>query len=54
MTYEILRQEFGSQNDIVKRHVFEGYGHLDPWIGKTAYRDCWPVILDQIEEAFGI
>lgn len=51
MTYEILRQELGSQGGIVKRRVFEGYGHLDPWIGKQAYRDCWPAVLEEVEAA---
>lgn len=53
MTYDTLRQQFGEQGDIVSRHVFEGYGHLDPWIGKRAYRDIWPMVLDRINVAVG-
>lgn len=51
MTYEQLRHAFGEQGDIVSRHVFEGYGHLDPWLGKSAHRDIWPMVLERIQLA---
>lgn len=48
---EQLREELGEQNGIVQRHVFDGYGHLDPWMGQYAYRDIWPKVLAQVEKA---
>jgi cholesterol oxidase len=34
--------------ELYTRHVFEGYAHMDLWIGKDAARDIYPYILDRL------
>ncbi|KAF8242796.1 FAD/NAD(P)-binding domain-containing protein [Wilcoxina mikolae CBS 423.85] len=44
-----LRDTFGPQK-YVERQIFPGYGHLDCWMGKDAYKDIYPRVLDHIED----
>ncbi|KAM3452762.1 hypothetical protein MY3296_004331 [Beauveria thailandica] len=32
-----------------RRRVIEGYGHLDCWMGRDAYRDVYPMVLDEVD-----
>jgi hypothetical protein len=32
-------------------HIFEGYGHLDVFMGQHAARDIFPTIVSELEEA---
>jgi cholesterol oxidase len=51
-TYTLLCQAYGT--DRYRRHVVEGYGHLDCLIGRHAGRDVFPLIaehLDRTEKA---
>jgi len=47
-SYELLREEFGSAG--YERVVFEDRGHLDCWMGKSAYRDVYPAVANHIDE----
>jgi len=47
MTYDVLREKFGPE--LYDRRVVEGYGHLDCWMGKAAYRDVYPLVSDHVE-----
>ncbi|KAL7273366.1 hypothetical protein RUND412_003786 [Rhizina undulata] len=46
-SYNLLREEFGPDN--YQRIVFPERGHLDCWMGKTAYRDVFPRVEDHVE-----
>jgi len=46
-TYSILRDTFGSKD--YERHVIQGYGHLDCWMGREAYKDVYPIIREQVD-----
>ena len=48
LTYEILRDKFGP--DLYERHVIPGYGHLDCWIGRQAYKDVYPIVRRQVDK----
>ncbi|KAH8597036.1 glucose-methanol-choline oxidoreductase-like protein [Bisporella sp. PMI_857] len=55
-TYGILRDRFGCEGTdanrsigkgnaaFYERHVVPGYGHLDCWMGREAYKDVFPLI----------
>ncbi|KAG5912837.1 hypothetical protein E4U42_001779 [Claviceps africana] len=53
-TYEVLTRTFGLSAGMprggiqYRREVFAGYGHLDCWMGRTAYRDVFPVVAEEI------
>jgi hypothetical protein len=47
-TYSILRNTFG--DGIYERHVVPGYGHLDCWMGREAYKDVFPMIRRQVDK----
>ncbi|WP_426752246.1 alpha/beta fold hydrolase [Myxococcus sp. Y35] len=47
LTYEWLREENGAS--YYQRKVLAGYGHLDTFMGSTASRDTYPVLLDALE-----
>lgn len=42
MSYDSLRGHFGGEQ--YQRWVFEGYGHLDCWMGKGSYLDVYPKV----------
>ncbi|MFP2924639.1 alpha/beta hydrolase [Pyxidicoccus sp. 3LG] len=46
LTFEWLREANGA--DLYQRHVLEGYGHLDTFMGSTAARDTYPVVLEAL------
>lgn len=46
-TYEWLREANGG--GYYQRKVLEGYGHLDTFMGSTAARDTYPVLLEALE-----
>lgn len=47
-TYSILRDRFGP--DKYERHVVQGYGHLDCWMGREAYKDVYPLVREQADK----
>lgn len=47
-TYGILRDTFGARN--YERHVVQGYGHLDCWMGRLAYKDVYPMVREQVDK----
>ncbi|QSQ26085.1 alpha/beta hydrolase [Pyxidicoccus parkwayensis] len=47
LTFEWLREENGA--DWYQRKVLEGYGHLDTFMGSTAARDTYPVVLEALQ-----
>ncbi len=46
-TYDLLASRFGAER--YRRHVIEGYGHVDCMIGEHAARDVFPHILDHLD-----
>ncbi|CAK7234399.1 hypothetical protein SCUCBS95973_008922 [Sporothrix curviconia] len=46
-TYEILCDTFASGT--YRRHVIPGYGHLDCWMGRNAWKDVYPVLRAEID-----
>ncbi|KIK66211.1 hypothetical protein GYMLUDRAFT_38025 [Collybiopsis luxurians FD-317 M1] len=49
MCYDDLRKRFPGQEELYRRSVIEGYGHLDNWMGKDAYKDVYPVVREHLE-----
>jgi hypothetical protein len=47
-TYTILRKKFGVTG--YTRHVIQGYGHLDCWMGREAYRDVYPKVREAVDK----
>ncbi|CAG8962220.1 hypothetical protein HYFRA_00005273 [Hymenoscyphus fraxineus] len=47
-SYGILRDTFGAKN--YERHVVQGYGHLDCWMGREAYKDVYPMVREQVDK----
>ncbi|GKZ48512.1 hypothetical protein AbraIFM66951_000584 [Aspergillus brasiliensis] len=45
--YEMLRRRFGEQ--LYRRFLVEGYGHLDPVIGKNAAEDVYWRVLEHVK-----
>lgn len=45
--YEMLRRRFGE--GMYRRFLAEGYGHLDPIVGKNADRDVYWRILGHLQ-----
>ena len=46
LTYDWLREHNG---DLYSRHVIPGYGHIDCIMGREAWRDVYPYILEHLE-----
>ncbi|RFU30772.1 hypothetical protein B7463_g5567, partial [Scytalidium lignicola] len=46
-TYEILTDTFGADN--YGRREVPGYGHLDCWMGREAYKDVYPMVREQVD-----
>jgi hypothetical protein len=46
-SYGILRDSFGQGG--YSRHVVPGYGHLDSWMGREAYKDVYPMVRREID-----
>jgi hypothetical protein len=52
-TYEILCDTFGGQGGgegvDYKRRVVPGYGHLDCWMGRNAWKDVYPFVREEVD-----
>lgn len=54
-TYEILTNKFGMDagtgSDAVeyRRKVVPGYGHLDCWMGRNAWKDVYPFVREEVD-----
>ncbi|CZR65496.1 related to cholesterol oxidase precursor [Phialocephala subalpina] len=46
-SYCVLRDSFGCKG--YSRHVIQGYGHLDCWMGRESYKDVFPVIRKEVD-----
>lgn len=51
-SYSILRDQLGPEN--YERHVFQGRGHLDCWMGPDAYKDVYPRVTRHIEKVIAL
>ncbi|KAM3073444.1 hypothetical protein ACMFMG_004660 [Clarireedia jacksonii] len=43
-TLETLRDELGGESSLYERTEIRGYGHLDCWMGREAYKDVYPEV----------
>ncbi|KAI0533446.1 glucose-methanol-choline oxidoreductase [Xylaria digitata] len=51
-TYEILTDAFGTRKDDgiqYRRRVVPDYGHLDCWMGRNAWKDVYPFVLEEVD-----
>lgn len=48
-TYEILCDTFGTAGGDCRRRVIPGYGHLDCWMGRNAWKDVYPVLRAEVD-----
>ncbi|KAI0866032.1 glucose-methanol-choline oxidoreductase [Xylaria cubensis] len=51
-TYEILTDTFSARHDIgiqYRRRVVPDYGHLDCWMGRNAWKDVYPFVLEEVD-----
>ncbi|KAK3953073.1 hypothetical protein QBC32DRAFT_339959 [Pseudoneurospora amorphoporcata] len=48
-TYEILCDTFGTNDTSYKRRVVPGYGHLDVWMGRNAWKDVYPFVREEVD-----
>ncbi|ROT40843.1 hypothetical protein SODALDRAFT_271623 [Sodiomyces alkalinus F11] len=58
-TYQVLCDAFGSGGDDLdddagghgrfRRRVIPGYGHLDCWIGRNAWKDVYPLVREEVD-----
>ncbi|GAW16944.1 hypothetical protein ANO14919_063910 [Xylariales sp. No.14919] len=51
-TYEILTDTFGSRKGDgiqYRRRVVPDYGHLDCWMGRNAWKDVYPFVLEEVD-----
>ncbi|CAJ2507065.1 Uu.00g082510.m01.CDS01 [Anthostomella pinea] len=46
-SYETLCDQFGDKD--YRRRVIPGYGHLDCWIGRNAWKDVYPVVRREVD-----
>ncbi|KAH7393666.1 hypothetical protein BKA64DRAFT_578312 [Cadophora sp. MPI-SDFR-AT-0126] len=46
-SYTVLRDMFGTRD--YSRHVVQGYGHLDCWMGRRAYKDVFPMLREEVD-----
>ena len=53
-TYSVLCDTFGSSDAQgkmqYKRRVVPGYGHLDCWMGRYAWRDVYPFVREEVDK----
>ncbi|KAI1438703.1 glucose-methanol-choline oxidoreductase [Xylaria sp. CBS 124048] len=51
-TYEVLTDAFSTRDDDgiqYRRRVVPNYGHLDCWMGRNAWKDVYPFVLEEID-----
>lgn len=48
-TYEILCDTFGTNDTSYRRRVVPGYGHLDVWMGRNAWKDVYPFVREEVD-----
>jgi len=51
-TYEVLTDAFGTRMDDgiqYRRRVVPDYGHLDCWMGRNAWKDVYPFVLQEVD-----
>ncbi|KAI1733578.1 glucose-methanol-choline oxidoreductase [Xylaria scruposa] len=51
-TYEILTDTFSARHDVgiqYRRRVVPDYGHLDCWMGRNAWKDVYPFVLEEVD-----
>ncbi|KAI0457985.1 glucose-methanol-choline oxidoreductase [Xylaria acuta] len=51
-TYEVLTDAFSSRHDggiQYRRRVVPDYGHLDCWMGRNAWKDVYPFVLEEVD-----
>ncbi len=51
-TYEALTDAFGTCDDDgvkYRRRVVPGYGHLDCWMGRNAWKDVYPFVREEVD-----
>ena len=51
-TYERLCDTFGTvgpNGGEYRRRVVPGYGHLDPWMGRNAWKDVYPFVREEVD-----
>ncbi|KAI1772865.1 FAD/NAD(P)-binding domain-containing protein [Hypoxylon cercidicola] len=52
-TYDALTSAFGTGDDAsgvrYRRRVVPGYGHLDCWMGRNAWRDVFPFVREEVD-----
>jgi hypothetical protein len=51
-TYEILTDAFNTRKDDgiqYRRRVVPDYGHLDCWMGRNAWKDVYPFVLEEMD-----
>ncbi|KAI0490889.1 glucose-methanol-choline oxidoreductase [Xylaria cf. heliscus] len=53
-TYEVLTDAFSSRHDNsggiqYRRRVVPDYGHLDCWMGRNAWKDVYPFVLEEVD-----
>jgi len=47
-TYSLLQDTFGTKG--YERNVVQGYGHLDCWMGREAYKDVFPMVREVVDK----
>lgn len=47
-TFETLCDTFGNDG-LYRRRVVPGYGHLDGWMGRNAWKDVYPFVLEEVD-----
>ncbi|KAI2620800.1 glucose-methanol-choline oxidoreductase [Xylaria nigripes] len=51
-TYEVLTDAFNTREDDgiqYRRRVVPNYGHLDCWMGRNAWKDVYPFVLEEVD-----
>ncbi|KAI0169676.1 FAD/NAD(P)-binding domain-containing protein [Hypoxylon sp. FL1284] len=56
-TYDVLTSAFGTGDDAgpgggglrYRRRVVPGYGHLDCWMGRNAWKDVYPFVREEVD-----
>lgn len=48
-TLEMLRDENGGGSEMYERTEIRGYGHLDCWMGREAYKDVYPEVRERVD-----
>ncbi|KAI6085985.1 FAD/NAD(P)-binding domain-containing protein [Hypoxylon rubiginosum] len=52
-TYDVLTTAFGTGDDAsgvqYRRRVVPGYGHLDCWMGRNAWKDVYPFVREEVD-----